>query len=110
METANLSASVDTLLHTHAVNLVSALLKSALRDPQIESSGVSHRQITQRMILMRQQPVRMSALRCLAVFPDAIRFEALQGEKSRVLRELSKALDDPLRAVRKEAVECRAKW
>ena len=39
-----------------------------------------------------------------------IRFEALQKEKSRVIRELGNALDDPVRAVRKEAVECRAKW
>ena len=27
-----------------------------------------------------------------------------------MIRELGNALDDPLRAVRKEAVECRAKW
>ena len=56
------------------------------------------------------QVVRTCALRCLAVFPDTIRFESLQSEKSRVLRDLGKALDDPLRSVRKEAVECRAKW
>lgn len=58
----------------------------------------------------RFQPVRTSALRCLATFPDCIRFEAVQSEKSRVIRDLGKALDDPLRSVRKEAVECRAKW
>ena len=27
-----------------------------------------------------------------------------------MIRELGNALDDPVRAVRKEAVECRAKW
>jgi DNA repair/transcription protein MET18/MMS19 len=61
-------------------------------------------------ILTSAQVVRTSALRCLGVIPDAIRFEALQSEKSRVVRDLGRVLDDPLRSVRKEAVECRAKW
>lgn len=42
LETANLSASVDTLLHTNSVTLVDALLLSALRNPNVESSGVSY--------------------------------------------------------------------
>lgn len=56
------------------------------------------------------QKVRAAALRCLVTFPDAVRFEALQGLKSSVIKDLGNALDDPLRVVRREAVECRAKW
>lgn len=56
------------------------------------------------------QNVRANALRCLAAVPDAIRYETLASLKPVVLRELSKALDDPVRSVRWEAVECRARW
>lgn len=59
---------------------------------------------------MSPQKVRESALRALAVFPEAVRYEVLQGTKSQVIRDLGKALDDPVRSVRREAVECRAKW
>lgn len=57
-----------------------------------------------------EQRVRTAALRCLSAFPDVVRHETLYAQKSAVLRDLGKALDDPLRAVRREAVECRAKW
>jgi DNA repair/transcription protein MET18/MMS19 len=109
LETANHSAAIDTILHNNALAMVEAILKSAIRDPSTETSGVSfciHSVSDQADI----QGVRTAALRCLAIFPDVIRFEALQKEKSRVIRELGNALDDPVRAVRKEAVECRAKW
>lgn len=108
LETANLAANVDTLLHVNAVAIVDALLKSALRDPNVEPSGVS--QLIRPLTPSDVQAVRTSALRCLGVFPDAIRYEVLRGEKSRVVRDLGRALDDPLRSARKEAVECRAKW
>jgi DNA repair/transcription protein MET18/MMS19 len=91
--------------------MAEALLRSAIRstDPSAETSGVSQSFSIDRSELTSQN-VRTAALRCLAIFPDVIRYEALQKEKSRVIRELGNALDDPLRAVRKEAVECRAKW
>lgn len=59
---------------------------------------------------MIAQLVRAAALRCLAAVPDAVRYETLRGVKAKVVRDLGRALDDPLRAVRKEAVECRARW
>jgi hypothetical protein len=88
--------------------MVEAILRSAIREPSTETSGVSY--TIHATSELTSQPVRTAALRCLAIFPDVIRFEALQKEKSRVIRELGNALDDPVRAVRKEAVECRAKW
>jgi DNA repair/transcription protein MET18/MMS19 len=39
-----------------------------------------------------------------------IRHDSLHGIKAGVINDLGKGLDDPLRSVRKEAVECRAKW
>lgn len=56
------------------------------------------------------QVVRAKALRALALVPDAIRVDTLRSHKSGVLRDLGKALDDPIRTVRREAVECRARW
>ncbi|KAH7881782.1 ARM repeat-containing protein [Phlebopus sp. FC_14] len=54
--------------------------------------------------------VRISALKYLAVLPSAIRYDLLHPYKARVLKELGKVLDDPRRAVRKEAVNARTNW
>ncbi|CAG8610375.1 3379_t:CDS:10 [Ambispora leptoticha] len=54
--------------------------------------------------------VRISALRCLGVLPDTVRFDILYPYKNQVVRELVKVLDDKKRLVRKEAVDCRNKW
>jgi DNA repair/transcription protein MET18/MMS19 len=40
LETANHSAAIDTILHTNALAMVEAILKSAIRDPSTETSGV----------------------------------------------------------------------
>ena len=39
-----------------------------------------------------------------------IRYDVLHPIKAQVLKELGKALDDKKRNVRKEAVDCRARW
>ena len=51
--------------------------------------------------------MRVAALKYLAVLPKIVRYSVLHPQKATVLRELAKALDDPKRAVRKEAVEAR---
>ncbi|WVQ96214.1 hypothetical protein IAU59_003318 [Kwoniella sp. CBS 9459] len=94
LETASDSKEVDKAIHVKAVDMVQSLLKSALLEDHVPSSP----------------RVRTSALVALSLFPDVIRFEALHTQKSIVIKQLGKALDDPLRSVRKEAVECRAKW
>ncbi|WVQ79530.1 hypothetical protein IAT38_001629 [Cryptococcus sp. DSM 104549] len=86
--------TTDPIIHSQAPTMVDALLRSALVLPGTPSGG----------------KVRSAAIACLAVFPEVVRFEVLHGKKGEVLRELGKALDDPLRGVRREAVECRAKW
>ncbi|KAJ9107914.1 hypothetical protein QFC19_002657 [Naganishia cerealis] len=44
------------------------------------------------------------------IFPDVIRYDALHPSKSKVVRVLGKAVDDPKRVVRREAVDTRSKW
>ncbi|KAF9221464.1 ARM repeat-containing protein [Gyrodon lividus] len=54
--------------------------------------------------------VRVAALKYLAILPGAIRYDLLHPYRSRVLKDLGTALDDPKRAVRKEAVTARTNW
>jgi len=54
--------------------------------------------------------VRILALQYLAILPGIVRYDVLHPCKSLVLRELNKALDDPKRSVRKEAVQARTIW
>ncbi|KAK4683806.1 DNA repair/transcription protein MET18/MMS19, partial [Tremellales sp. Uapishka_1] len=96
LETENMSKEVDFLLHAKAEDVVDGLMKSAFVDPSGEMASSGR--------------VRSEALRCLSCVPDVIRIESLQLHKPRIVRELGKALDDPLRGVRKEAVDCRARW
>ena len=51
--------------------------------------------------------MRVAALRYLAMLPGVVRYDVLHPQKATVIRELAKALDDPKRAVRVEAVEAR---
>ena len=51
--------------------------------------------------------MRIGALKYLTVLPKIVRYDGLHPQKAMVLRELAKALDDPKRAVRKEAVNAR---
>ena len=61
----------------------------------------------QKLDLDFSQPVRIAALRYLGVLPSIVRYNILHPQKSYVIRELGKVLDDPKRAVRKEAVDAR---
>ncbi|WVO13693.1 hypothetical protein L204_101314 [Cryptococcus depauperatus] len=88
------SPATDSLLHSSATALVQSLLSTSLVETNIPTSA----------------KVRQLALTALAVIPDIIRFETLHKDKSQVIKELGKAVDDKSRDVRKEAVECRAKW
>ena len=53
------------------------------------------------------QRVRAAALRYLAMLPSLVRYDILHPQKAAVLRALAAALDDPKKAVRREAVEAR---
>ena len=52
--------------------------------------------------------VRIAALQYLGILPKILMREVLQRYRSTVVKELSKALDDPKKAVRKEAVTTRS--
>ncbi|KAF8141740.1 ARM repeat-containing protein [Boletus edulis] len=86
----NVSAfSDDELLSTYASTLVVTVLKNCT------------------VVDMPEHKVRVAALKCLALLPTAVRYDLLHPYKPRVLKDLAKALDDPKRAVRNEAVDAR---
>ena len=54
---------------------------------------------------------RVAALQCLRIFPGKIKDSTLLPFRGQVTWALGKGvLDDPKRAVRREGIECRAKW
>ncbi|KAJ2934020.1 hypothetical protein H1R20_g3061, partial [Candolleomyces eurysporus] len=81
-----------SLVAEHASTLVNAMLKNCLVEEMPSSN------------------VRISALRYLAVLPRIVRYDVLHPYKAQVIKDLGKTLDDPKRAVRKEAVEARFKY
>ncbi|PBK99659.1 ARM repeat-containing protein [Armillaria gallica] len=79
----------QSLVAEHVPSLISKMLKnSSLRD-------------------MPSMRVRIAATRYLAILPQIVRYDILHPYKSQVVKELAKVLDDPKRAVRKEAVDAR---
>jgi DNA repair/transcription protein MET18/MMS19 len=101
LETPDLSSEADKLLHTRAEAIIEGLLVS-IHAPRGAASGEQGAESS--------GALRSAALRCIAALPGIIRIEVLGKHKARVLRELGEALDDPVREVRREAVECRAAW
>ncbi|KAI0352164.1 ARM repeat-containing protein [Trametes cingulata] len=89
---ATSSGKDNTLLAEHASSLVLTMLKNSM--------------VSQ----MPSVRVRVAALRYLATLPGVVRYDVLHPQKATVIRELAKVLDDPKRAVRKEAVEARTNW
>ncbi|PBK72546.1 ARM repeat-containing protein [Armillaria solidipes] len=79
----------QSLVAEHVPSLISKMLKnSSIRD-------------------MPSMRVRIAATRYLAILPQIVRYDILHPYKSQVVKELAKVLDDPKRAVRKEAVDAR---
>ena len=96
IETLEQAAQVDDaasqeVIERQAVTIVEALLRC------LDVPGSNERS-------------RIAALRTLIALPDVIRYDILHPVKANVLRQLGRALDDKRRSVRKEAVDCRARW
>ncbi|KAJ3902626.1 ARM repeat-containing protein [Lentinula edodes] len=79
------------IVSDHAPSLITTMLKN---------SSVEN---------MPSVKVRVSALRYLGVLPSIVRYDVLHPLKATVIKQLAVSLDDPKRAVRKEAVDARFK-
>ncbi|KAJ3917813.1 ARM repeat-containing protein [Lentinula edodes] len=78
------------IVSDHAPSLITTMLKN---------SSVEN---------MPSVKVRVSALRYLGVLPSIVRYDVLHPLKATVIKQLAVSLDDPKRAVRKEAVDARS--
>ncbi|KIO20015.1 hypothetical protein M407DRAFT_11103 [Tulasnella calospora MUT 4182] len=85
-------ASEAGALAEHVSTVINALTKNALPDE------------------MTSTRLRVAALKCLGVLPQAVSYERLHPYTSNVLRQLGRALDDRSRPVRKVAVDAREVW
>ncbi|KAK6342855.1 hypothetical protein TWF718_008237 [Orbilia javanica] len=96
------TASIDTLsvTVTEATGLVSEHISSLITRLLAASSPNE----------VNTVKVRTAALRCLSIFPSALKIDVVIPYKRQIMRALLKPLDDPKRSVRKEAVDCRARW
>ncbi|KAI9657606.1 MAG: hypothetical protein M1821_002782 [Bathelium mastoideum] len=108
------ASSPDTFLHTSALNALTSVLT---HDPE-ELSTHAHSLAARLLAIASSRSeahsdapeVRRSALACLALVPKRLRREALMPLRGKVVRELTGALDDVRRDVRREAVRCRVAW
>jgi len=98
-------------------NVIDTFLAAAEGDPSEQSLVSEHANTLVSAMLgncaveqMSSVRVRTSALRYLGVLPSIVRYDVLHPHKSIVIRELAKAVDDPRRSVRKEAVNTRTIW
>ena len=82
----------------HMASLVARLLKAAAARSTETNAGGNPPQI------------RQAALRCLRLAPGKVGDSKLLPLKGKVTWGLRGCLDDRKRGVRKEAIECRARW
>ncbi|KAI0306124.1 ARM repeat-containing protein [Multifurca ochricompacta] len=103
---------IDTLLSAAQVDVDSGL-KTDKEASVAAEHAVSLTSVMLQNSTVAEMPdvrVRVGALKYLAVLPKIVRYDVLHPQKATVLRGLAKALDDPKRAVRKEAVDARTTW
>lgn len=108
LQSLNLPSPV---LRANAVNTLYVLI---MESPEIVKSQVETMipTLLKQVNLTPSNPasVRIASLRCLAILPQHLPFEAIDPHKKEVIRYLGTILDDPKRQVRKEAVDCRHAW
>ncbi|KAG2068710.1 hypothetical protein BDR04DRAFT_1206804 [Suillus decipiens] len=102
---------VDPSIRSHIINTLSNNIDTTSADKDAVSMYASTLVLAMlKNCMYSEMPdpgVRAAALKYLALLPGTVRYDLLHPYKTRVLKELAKILDDPKRAVRKEAVIAR---
>lgn len=102
-------------LSSHDINLILSMLKVAQGIvPDAQNTVVQHLgsfiHALLRLTRYQSANVRLLALECLGSLSTKGKSETLRPFQPSVVKELSVALDDKKRIVRKNAVDCREKW
>ncbi|KAK8254760.1 MMS19 nucleotide excision repair protein-like protein [Phyllosticta capitalensis] len=94
-------------LEEHASSLISRLLNTATATIKNGSTSLKG---SGSKTPANPAAVRAVALKCLGLVPEKLRGEIVLPFRRQVVKKLTAALDDGKRAVRLEAVRCRANW
>lgn len=107
-----LAKAVPAEMSGSVSGIVLKVLKGLRGDEAMTASAVvtSVRSSRLRIQLTSTQKLRLASLEYLAVLPAHIGYSILHPQKAFVIKELGHAVDDPRRAVRRAAVDCRSKW
>ncbi|KAI0056039.1 ARM repeat-containing protein [Artomyces pyxidatus] len=108
----------DTEIRTSVIDTLLAAAQADVRSASKTSrqgSVASEHATSLSMVMLKNSSVesmpdvkvRIAALRYLAILPQVVRYDVLHPQKPVVLKALTHILDDPKRAVRKEAVDAR---
>src|SRR5436190_20408266 len=95
-------------------NVINTLYVMVMESPEIISSHLKTMilNLLDQIELSQLNPpsVRIASLRCLAILPTQLNSDSIDPFQKQVIRGVGLILDDPKRAVRKEAVDCRHAW
>lgn len=109
LQSLNLPSSI---LRANAINTLYVMIMES--PPEIISTHLEHMipNLLNQTELSPSNPakVRISSLRCLGILPVQLKFGDIAEYQKLVIRRVGGILDDPKRAVRKEAVDCRHAW
>jgi DNA repair/transcription protein MET18/MMS19 len=108
LQTLDITGEED--VKTGTVDTLSSVLRQSPKDIEEHTSSLISRLLTNSTTKSNPPKVRAKALQCLTLVPAALRVELVIPFRKQVVKRLTPALDDGRRAVRQEAVRCRAKW
>ncbi|KAL3528688.1 hypothetical protein ACH5RR_008010 [Cinchona calisaya] len=110
----SLSTLTEDVLHKDVIYNLILVLSGILMDKNgqeavVENARVIINQLVGLAIYPHMMVIRETALQCLVAMSQ-LPHSRIYPLRSKVLQAIGKALDDPKRAVRQEAVRCRQAW
>ncbi|XP_071903172.1 MMS19 nucleotide excision repair protein homolog isoform X4 [Coffea arabica] len=110
----SLSTLTEDVMHKDVIYNVILVLSAILMDKNGQVAVLENAQaIINQLIGLAAYPhmmvIRETAIQCLVAMSE-LPYARIYPSRTKVLQAISKALDDPKRAVRQEAVRCRQAW
>ncbi|CDO97974.1 unnamed protein product [Coffea canephora] len=110
----SLSTLTEDVMHKDVIYNVILVLSAILMDKNGQVAVLENAQaIINQLIGLAAYPhmmvIRETAIQCLGAMSE-LPYARIYPSRTKVLQAISKALDDPKRAVRQEAVRCRQAW
>ncbi|XP_027168739.1 MMS19 nucleotide excision repair protein homolog isoform X3 [Coffea eugenioides] len=110
----SLSTLTEDVMHKDVIYNVILVLSAILMDKNGQVAVLENAQaIINQLIGLAAYPhmmvIRETAIQCLVAMSE-LPYARIYPLRTKVLQAISKALDDPKRAVRQEAVRCRQAW